>query len=105
MRWLNDEGIEGVIIFCGDRHWQYHSIHPSGLEEFCCGALNDENAIRGTYPGDKGSNDPEAKIEQPYHYGKPSGGYLKAVVTGDGKLAVELKDDEGKVGYRIEMER
>jgi alkaline phosphatase/alkaline phosphatase D len=102
MRWLNKEGLERVIVFCGDRHWQYHSIHPSGLEEFGCGALNDENAIRGVRPGVKGSTDPQGTIDQRYLYPRPSGGFLQATVKdvdGQAVLSVTLKDDQGAVGY------
>ncbi len=33
-----------TYIICGDRHWQYHSVHPTGIEEFSCGALVDANS-------------------------------------------------------------
>src|SRR5688572_5877953 len=55
--WVKGNGITGLMIFCGDRHWQYHSIHPSGIEEFACGALNDENARLGVPPGSKRSEE------------------------------------------------
>jgi alkaline phosphatase/alkaline phosphatase D len=58
-QWLKENQINNVLVFCGDRHWQYHSIHSEGVEEFGCGALNDENAIRGSFPGDRNSTDPE----------------------------------------------
>lgn len=34
--WLleNDFLDKNFYIVCGDRHWQYHSRHPNGLEEF-----------------------------------------------------------------------
>lgn len=102
MRWLNEEQLQRVIVFCGDRHWQYHSIHPSGLEEFGCGALNDENAIRGVRPGAKGSTDPQGQIDQRYLYPRPSGGFLQATVEqvdDQAVLRVALKDDHGEIGY------
>ena len=82
MRWLVRNGLpaKGFAILCGDRHWQYHSIDPSGIEEFSCGALVDANAIVGTFPGDPNSNDPEGKIKQPYHPRKASGGFLMVTV-------------------------
>ncbi len=31
---LLDQGIaRNFFIVCGDRHWQYHSVHPTGIEE------------------------------------------------------------------------
>ncbi len=74
--WLNENEIQRVFTFCGDRHWQYHSIHPSGVEEFSCGALNDENSRRGVAPGSQRGTDPEGLIQQPYTYPKPTGGFL-----------------------------
>lgn len=103
--WLRAEKISNVMTFCGDRHWQYHSIHPLGLEEFGCGALNDENAISGVRPGTKGSTDPEGLIRQPFLYPKPSGGFLHATVSGTAKagpqLTIRLRDDAGREQYQV----
>jgi alkaline phosphatase D len=99
--WLKENKITGFMIVCGDRHWQYHSIHPSGIEEFACGALNDENARLGVPPGSKKGTDPEARIKQPYLYQEPTGGFLQMRVSPEGrgssKLVVEHRDDYGKV--------
>ncbi|MCA9034204.1 MAG: alkaline phosphatase D family protein [Planctomycetaceae bacterium] len=101
LNWVQQELDGPVFTFCGDRHWQYHSIHPSGVEEFCCGALNDENSIRGTRPGDKGSTDPDAEIRQPYIYDEPTGGFLHVLVTtrddGVGELTIEHRNDQGQI--------
>jgi alkaline phosphatase D len=103
--WLRDEGISNVLTFCGDRHWQYHSLHPLGVEEFSVGALNDENAIRGEKPGGKNTTDPEGLIRQPYLYPKPTGGFLHGRVStgteGRAKLEIEFRDDHGEALYRI----
>jgi alkaline phosphatase/alkaline phosphatase D len=82
IRWLADHDSlrKNLYIVCGDRHWQYHSVDPSGFEEFSCGALVDANAIRGTWPGDPKSNDPEGKIRQPFHPEESSGGFLMITV-------------------------
>lgn len=95
--WLKEEEITGFMSFCGDRHWQYHSIHPSGFEEFACGALNDENSRPGVKPGSPKGTDPEALVKQPYTYPKPTGGFLFVRVAGDGSLDIEHHDDTGKV--------
>ncbi|HCN78331.1 MAG TPA: alkaline phosphatase [Verrucomicrobiales bacterium] len=103
--WLRAEGVTGVLTFCGDRHWQYHSIHPLGVEEFSVGALNDENAIRGERPGGPKTTDPEGKIKQPYIYSEPTGGFLHVTLStgtqGRAKLGIEFRDDHGKVLHSV----
>ncbi len=44
-QWVVDNKLHenGFFTVCGDRHWQYHSADPLGVEEFSCGALCDEN--------------------------------------------------------------
>ncbi|MBL9155465.1 MAG: alkaline phosphatase D family protein [Verrucomicrobiales bacterium] len=106
-QYLQDEEIGNVLTFCGDRHWQYHSIHPKGVEEFSVGALNDENAIRGEKPGGPKTTDPEGQIRQPYLYPEPTGGFLHVTVDGGGdgsdpRLRLTFHDDLGAVLYRVE---
>lgn len=104
--WLGENGMDNVMSFCGDRHWQYHSVHPSGFQEFSCGALNDENAIRGEKPGGKNTTDPEGLIDQRFLYPEPTGGFLRATIgETPGRLEVSLIDDEGKVQYRSARDR
>lgn len=76
--WLNETGIgrQNFYLVCGDRHWQYHALHPSGIEEFSCGALVDPNSRLGRAPGDPASTDPEGKIKQLYTQKERSGGFL-----------------------------
>ncbi len=97
--WLNENEIENFFTICGDRHWQYHSIHPSGVEEFACGALNDENSRMGVNPGSKKGTDPEALIEQPYTSPKPGGGFLH--LSAGENLEVKFYDDQGTLLYEI----
>lgn len=102
--WLKaNNQIDSVMTFCGDRHWQYHSIHPSGVHEFSCGAINDENSIMGSFPGTKNSSDPEGLVKQPFHYKEVSGGFLRVQVkqaaAGQASLGVQLYDDEGTQLY------
>jgi alkaline phosphatase/alkaline phosphatase D len=96
-RWLRENDQKRVLTFCGDRHWQYHSIHPLGVEEFAVGALNDENAIRGEKPGGPGTTDPEGRIRQPYLYPEPTGGFLHVRLENSGRLTLEHRDDQGAV--------
>ena len=102
-QWLIDEGLDKNTFFaCGDRHWQYHSIAPNGLEEFSCGAMVDANARAGRLPGDPKSTDPDAKIRQPYVQTPKniSGGFLR--ITAEEKseeLRFDFFDEKGTVLY------
>lgn len=105
--WLKENDIdpEKFFILCGDRHWKYQSIHPGGFTEFSCGALNRENARLGRAPGDPKSNDPDAKIRQPYTDSPPSGGFLSVDLKPSGPetpttLSITLHDDTGKTLHR-----
>ncbi|MFT4688669.1 MAG: DUF6807 family protein [Verrucomicrobiia bacterium] len=99
--WLKDLNIKGFFTVCGDRHWQFHSIHPSGIEEFGCGALNDENSIIGHAPGDPRSTDPDALIKQPFKYPEPTGGFLHLQSRQNGTLRIEFCDDTGKILHTV----
>ncbi|MEM7014365.1 MAG: DUF6807 family protein, partial [Verrucomicrobiota bacterium] len=103
--WLSKNEISGFLAMCGDRHWQFHSIHPSGVEEFGCGALNDENAISGIQPGDPRSTDPDGLIKQPFIYPEPTGGFLHVISRENGSLRIEFRDDQGKELYAVEKSR
>ena len=100
--WLKENEISGFMTFCGDRHWQYYSIHPIGVEEFCAGALNDENARGGRRPGDPRSTDPEGLIKQPFKYPKPTGGFLHVQSRENGSLRIEFRDDLGEILHAVE---
>ena len=80
--WLARNGLlaRNFYLICGDRHWQYHAIHPSGVEEFACGALCDANAFAAISPGDPGSTDPEGRIIHKYTQRGQSGGFLRVRV-------------------------
>lgn len=97
--WLQAQRIAGLLILCGDRHWQYHSVHPSGAEEFGCGALNDENSRVGVAPGSPKGTDPEARVRQPYTYPSPTGGFIRIGVGAGNSTALVLEhhDDTGRV--------
>lgn len=100
--WVTDQKLDNLLIFCGDRHWQYHSVHPSGVHEFGCGALNDENSRRGVLPGSPKGTDPEGRIAQPYLYDEPTGGFLH-LVSDSGRLIVSHHDDFGRLLHRSEF--
>jgi alkaline phosphatase D len=77
-RWLKVNGFDrkGFYLVCGDRHWQYRARHPSGIEEFSCGALVDANSRLGRKPGDSKSTDPKGLIKQIYAQKRRGGGFL-----------------------------
>jgi len=107
LAWLKSNGIPSnrFFIVCGDRHWKYHSRHPSGYEEFCCGALNRENSRLGRNPGDPKSTDPESRVKQFYTDKQPSGGFLHVTVKPDAaaagsRLEFTHRDDRGVVLYQ-----
>lgn len=85
--WLKDEsGIstDQFFIVCGDRHWQYHSIHETGYHEFSSGALDDSSGRVGRVPGDPESTDPHATVTQLYVHDTPekvSGGFISLDIT------------------------
>ena len=95
--WLKKNNISNLILVCGDRHWQYHSVHPSGIEEFACGALNDENSRLGIAPGDKNGSDPEALIQQKYTSPTPNGGFLH--ITAGDELVIAHYNSRGDKLY------
>ncbi|MDH3640287.1 MAG: alkaline phosphatase D family protein, partial [Gammaproteobacteria bacterium] len=104
--WLIESGLakKNFYIICGDRHWQYHSIHTTGIEEFSCGALVDANSRLGRKPGDPASTDPDGEIKQPHYQNPRSGGFLIVQVEPStdekqAKLTFKFHDEYGKVLY------
>jgi alkaline phosphatase D len=105
--WLKASGIPPgrFYVICGDRHWKYHSKHPTGYEELTSGALNRENSRLGRAPGDPQSTDPQALVTQFYTDEPASGGFLRVAVepAAGGKPArIEFThyDDLGEVRYQ-----
>ena len=107
--WLREHDLHRrhVYFVCGDRHWQYHSIDPSGFEEFSCGALVDANARRGRLPGDPRSTDPGKTIRQPFVSPEPSGGFLLVRVepARHGRPAMLFFEFCDEHGRRLHVER
>lgn len=76
---------DGVIVFCGDRHWQYASVDDeSGLWEFGCGPGSEKHQL-GWKQGD----------ERPVHrFLRVAGGFLS------GQVAAEDDDASPKLTLR-----
>ena len=112
LQWLSEKGFtgKGFYMICGDRHWQYHSQHPLGLEEFSCGALVDANSRAGRLPGDPKSSDPGALLKVPYIQGKgdASGGFLQVKVESvkdTARASFIFYDERGKRLYKTVRKR
>ncbi|MDO5970644.1 alkaline phosphatase D family protein [Flavivirga aquimarina] len=104
--WLKKHNLEdNFYIITGDRHWQYHSIHPSGFEEFGTGSINGQNSRPGRKPGDPKSTDPLGFIKQPYIQEKPTGGFImvKVVPPENGKTAQLIFETIDEDGNRLNV--
>ena len=85
---------KNMVVVCGDRHWQYMSIHPeTGVREYSCGPASDVHA--GGWQ--------QSDFREDYHqYLNVIGGFLSATVDpGDGKptLTFRYHDVNGAVKY------
>lgn len=108
-QWLVDQGFldKHLYLICGDRHWQYHARHPSGIEEFSTGALVDNNSRAGRLAGDPNSTDPDGLIQQYYIQGtkeSASGGFLWVDVQRKNDIPVatfRFYDEKGAVQYEV----
>ena len=96
--WAQENLPDNFFIANGDRHWQYHSVHPmTGVNEFSCGPISDQHA--GGSPG----YEPEY-----HHFHREEGGFLSvnAQRMGD-RSAIEftLHAVDGAVVYRYSRSR
>ena len=105
---LKENGLdqENFFIVCGDRHWQYHAIDSTGVEEFSCGALVDANSRLGRLPGDQKGTDPNRLIKHLHEQTKPSGGFLMITSEpSDDSVPATLKfdffDERGEELYTV----
>lgn len=90
--WIQENGEGRLFLACGDRHWQYHSVHPgTGVHEFSCGPASDEHA--GGTPG----------VDDDYHqFHEVTGGFLSVSVKSDAtssRITFRLHDENGGVNY------
>jgi alkaline phosphatase D len=96
--WLKDHVADQFFIICGDRHWQYHSVHPpTGLNEFSIGAASEEHA--GGSPG-------ENKLYHRFH--RVKGGFLSVNVREiENKKIITFAHHDifGSVVYQWEKEK
>lgn len=93
--WFRANLSDRFLVIVGDRHWQYHSVHPeTGLDEFSVGPASDAHA--GGTPGE----DPE------YHrFHRVGGGFLSVDVDWVGerpRIVLRHRDVSGRVVYQVE---
>jgi alkaline phosphatase D len=96
--WLREHVPENFFVFCGDRHWQYHSVHPdSGVHEFSAGAASDQHA--GGTPG----------LNEAYHkFHRVKGGFLSVTLSptaAGSAIRICHRDVHGEVVYEHRRER
>lgn len=85
---------KNMVVVCGDRHWQYMSVHPTTkVREYCCGPASDQHA--GGWQQDDFRPD--------FHrYLNVVGGFLSATVERREQgptLTFRYHDVDGKVNY------
>ncbi len=94
-RWLQTHVPNNFFVICGDRHWQYHSVHPeTGVQEFSVGPASDEHA--GGTPG-------EDKSIHRFH--RVKGGFLSVTLkpnSAKSDIVFRLHDVNGDVVYEYE---
>lgn len=89
--WFKENVPGNLFVVCGDRHWQYHSVHPkTGLNEFSVGAASDSHA--GGSPGQ----------DRNWHrFHRVKGGFV-SVTAGAKTIVFRHHDVHGKVVYQFE---
>lgn len=96
--WLKQNAPEHFFVICGDRHWQYHSVHPdTGLHEFCPGPASDQHA--GGSPG----------MDSTYHrFHLQKGGFVSTTLSREGNKSIirfQHHDVNGKVVHDWSTDR
>ncbi|MCE9534339.1 MAG: alkaline phosphatase D family protein [Planctomycetes bacterium] len=96
--WIKAHVPDNFFVICGDRHWQFHSVHPTtGVQEFSVGAASDSHA-----GGSKGE-------DKAYHcFHRVKGGFLSVdlrAVEKQSRITFELRDVNGVVVYEVAFNR
>ena len=90
--WFAENLPENFFVVCGDRHWQYHSVHPgTGVQEFSSGPATDEHASGS--PGE----------DKEYHrFHRELGGFVSVMteqVYDESRILFRLHNVDGGVEY------
>ncbi|MFT5465659.1 MAG: alkaline phosphatase D [Verrucomicrobiales bacterium] len=90
---------ERMVVVCGDRHWQYHSIDPvTKLREYSCGPASNEHA------GGWSQSDYREDFHQ---FLRVQGGYLSGTVEridAKPRLTFQFHSVHGKVAFESVVE-
>ena len=97
-QWVRENVADHFFVVCGDRHWQYHSVHPAtSVREFACGPASDAHA--GGSPGEN----------EGYHrFHWVGGGFLSVAVgrsAGRSAITFRLHDVYGQVVHECRQTR
>jgi alkaline phosphatase D len=96
--WLKEHVPDNFFVVCGDRHWQYHSVHPqTGTREFGVGPASNAHA-----EGSPGEN------KEFHRFHKVQGGFLCVELRPDAnasEIAFQLRDVDGQIGYEAKFRR
>ncbi|QOV92475.1 alkaline phosphatase D family protein [Humisphaera borealis] len=97
-KWMQANVPENFFVLCGDRHWQYYSIHPeTKVREFSVGPASNEHASGS--PG----------FDKTYHqYHRVKGGFLAVSLKRDGgrsEIRFEHRDVDGRIVNEVKFER
>jgi len=105
--WLISNGYKknGLFLISGDSKDQYHSIDPSGFEEFGCGNQVVNNTTTSIFPSDSISGLKGKTIVQPYPPKIVAGGFL-VVESGRDEynspvLLFRFYDDQKHLQYAV----
>jgi phosphodiesterase/alkaline phosphatase D-like protein len=91
LNWVVTQNIKNFYIICGDRHWQYHSIDSTGVEEFSCGTVSHLNAFK---------NQPRWDKDRHPHHSEGHGGFLR-VKLGGTELKMIFCNAQGESVYEV----
>lgn len=102
LQWIIENDLKNVILICGDRHWQYHSVYKNFVHEFSCGPTCDEHSVRGK----KNQIPPNASefkyVEQPYI--NLCGGFLTVSYNLDHTIDFTFFNETGDKLYFYQFE-
>jgi alkaline phosphatase D len=89
---------KNLVVICGDRHWQYMSIHPTtGVREYSCGPASEEHA---------GGWKKEDFFPEYHRYLNVTGGFLSGTIEQNKSLPTltfRYHDVNGKVLFEDQL--
>jgi alkaline phosphatase/alkaline phosphatase D len=105
--WLKNNGFRnnGLYFICNGPEMQYHSVDPSGFEEFSSGPMIETGALDEKIGVDSTENNPQIGIAETYIQKPASGGFLLITSSRDEYsspvLLFRFFDRERKLLYAV----